>query len=745
MFARLGGFTFRRRGWVLLAAIVLTALAGAFGPGVADEVKTGGFGDPGSESFGAQEALEDAYGRTAADVVVVWGRADLPATDPAFATEVTAMLAGVPDEAVLRVVHPWTPGLPAEMQAGLLGSDGHSAMAVLSMNGDGEDERRVAYEGIVAALTAPAPWTTDIAGGVGVNEEMQHLAERDIIRAELFAMPVLLILLVLIFGSAVAASLPVGTGVLAILGAMGVLRLITLVTDVSTFALNVTTILGLGLAIDYALFIVSRFREELQQNDDVATAVSRTVATAGRTVAFSGLTVLIAFAGLLFFPQMFLRSMGLGGMAVVLLDMVLALTLLPAVLSILGRRVDAGRMRGGVLARRLPAGLTGMIARRARSAGTERGGWARVARLVLRRPGEVALGATLLLAFLALPALDLHPGQTDIRDMPASAQTRQAVDRIDALFPGNQSAPIDVVVTGRPAADALDAWVVELAAVPDVTDVRLAEVPAEVTHLAVSTEGAVDSPGTRDLVADIRALAPPDGADEVFVGGAAAWNVDNISAIVRTLPATLGFVAGVTLILLFAALGSVVLPLKAVAMNVLSLGATAGVLTWGFGQGHLAGLLDFTGAGRIDPSNIVLIALMAFGLAMDYELFLLSRIREEHLLGADQATAIATGMQRSGRTITNAALLLCVVLAAMATSGLTFLKLIGVGLALAVALDATLVRALLVPATMRLLGRANWWLPAPLARLHRRIGFSEEEVAPAPLVVPERELVGSRA
>lgn len=735
MFARLGEFTHRRRGWVLLAAAALMALAGAFGPGVAEEVKTGGFADPGSESFQAESELEAAYGRTAADVVVVWGREDIATTDPAFEAGVTAMLAAVPEDAVLRVIHPWTPGLPAEGRAGLLGSDGHTAMAVLSISGEGDDDRRVAYEGIVEGLTAPAPWTTEIAGGVAVNEEMQHLAERDIARAEMFAMPVLLILLVVIFGSAMAATLPVAIGGLAILGAMGVLRLLTLVTDVSTFALNVTTILGLGLAIDYALFIVSRFREELHRSDDVASAVSRTVATAGRTVAFSGVTVLIAFAGLLLFPQMFLRSMGLGGMAVVLLDMVLALTLLPALLAILGRRVDAGR---------LPRSLTGLVARRSPSTGWEEpGGWARLARTVLRRPGTVALGATFLLALLALPALDLHLGQTDIRDMPASAGTRQATDRIDALLPGTQSAPIDVVVVGEPAPVDLDAWIAGLATTPGVTDVRLADITGEVTHLTVSTGGAVDSVATRDLVADIRALAPPDGA-EVLVGGPAAWNVDNIAAIMRTLPATLGFVAGVSLILLFVALGSVVLPLKAVAMNVLSLGATAGVLTWGFGQGHLTGLLDFTGTGRIDPSTIVLIALAAFGLSMDYELFLLSRIREEHLQGADQSTAIATGMQRSGRTITNAALLLVVVLAAMATSGVTFLKLIGAGLALAVALDATVVRALLVPATMRLLGRANWWLPAPLARLHRRIGLPEDD-AEVPVAAPERELVGSRA
>jgi len=747
MFAGLGRFTHRRRSWVLLAALLLTVVAGLLGPAVSAEVKTGGFADPGSESSRAATALEGAYGRTAADVVVVWENPDLASTDPAFAAELTGLLSALPSDALARVVHPWAPGLPDEARASLLGRDGHSAMAVISLTGADDDKRRQTYERIAGDLLAPAPWQTDVAGTVAINEEMQHLAENDIMRAEVVAMPVLLALMILIFGSVVAASLPVTIGVLAILGAMGVLRAITLVTDVSTFALNVTTILGLGLAIDYSLFMVSRFREELRQTDDVGAAVARTVATAGRTVAFSGLTVLIAFAGLLFFPQMFLRSMGLGGMAVVLLDMVLALTLLPALLSLLGRRVDTGR---------LPAGALGLLTRRAQRGRTRpearrrtEGGWARLARLVLRRPAAVALGATLLLAFLALPALDLRTGQTDARDLPATAQTRQAMDRIESAFPRSQEVQLDVVVDAGLAPAALQSFTARLAALPGVTGVQLAAEPRGVTYLAVTTDGAVDAPATRDLVADIRALDPPDGATEVLVGGAAAWNVDNVDAIVRTLPVTLGFVAGVSLLLLFAALGSVVLPLKAVLMNVLSLGATVGVLVWGFAQGHLVSLLGFQETGRIDPANIVLIALMAFGLAMDYELFLLSRIREEHLRGSDPSTAIATGLQRSGRTITSAALLLVVVLAAMGTSGLTFLKLIGLGLAFAVAIDATVVRALLVPATMKLLGRANWWLPAPLARLHAWIGLrdGEEDVQhpePDRTPQPDRELVGTR-
>lgn len=718
MFVALGRLAHDRRRWVLAVVALLTVLAAAYGPGVADAVRGGGFQDPDSESARAATAVEDALDRARADVVVLWEHPTLAAQDPAVAAELAALAEALPADAVESVVHPWTPGLPEAVAAGLVGADGRTVMAVVTLAGADEDARTASFEEVQEALAAPGPWTTHLAGPVPAMADLQHRAEQDIVRAEMLAMPVLFVLMVLIFGSLTAALLPVVVGVVAILGAMGLLRVLTLATDVSTFALNVTTILGLGLAIDYALFMVSRFREELARGADVDAAVRRTVTTAGRTVAFSGLTVLIAFAGLLFFPQMFLRSMGLGGMAVVLLDMVLALTLLPALLAVLGRRVDAGRLR-------LPAAL-----RRTPRPASD-GGWARLARGVLRRPGAVALGATALLAVVALPALDLRAGTSDVRDLPASSAPRQAADALAAQFPAADRVGLDVVVRGDVEDAALAEWVGTLEDLPGVTAAAVegqgTSGGRSATVVAVTTEGVVDSPATQDLVAAVRGLAPPVGADGVLVGGQPAVTVDSVAAIARTLPTTIGFVAGVTLVLLFLALGSVLLPLKAVLMNVLSLGATVGAVVWAFDQGHLAGLLGFTETGRLDPSNLVLIGVIAFGLAMDYELFLLSRVREEHLRGADPSASIAAGLQRSGRTITSAALLLVVVLAAMATSGITFLQLIGLGLAFAVAVDATVVRAMLVPATVRLLGRAAWWLPGPLARLHRAAGLSEGE------------------
>lgn len=728
MFARLGQLTHRRRWWVLGAAAVLTVIAGALGPAVSGAVRGGGFEDPSAESSRAAAIADEAFGRTDGDVVVLWSNDELDVDDPAFAQQVTSMLDALPTDAVARVLHPWAPGMPAGAGVGLLGDDGRTAMAVISLRGADDDERSDAYDQIADRLTAPAPWQTHVTGAVPLRDALQHAAEDDIARAEMVAMPVLLVLMALIFGSLTAAALPVTIGVVAILGAMGLLRALTLVTDVSTFALNVTTILGLGLAIDYALFMVSRFREELRADGgtaDVGTAVARTVATAGRTVAFSGLTVLISFAGLLFFPQMFLRSMGLGGMAVVLLDVVLALTLLPALLAVLGRRVEAGR---------LPEGLTRrLFAQRVSVPGAppRTGGWERFARVVLRRPGGVAVGATLLLVLLALPALGLQPGTSDERDLPESAAARLAVEVMEDRFPAAPTPALDVVVQGPVDGPALASYVERIASLPGVTGAVVSGAVTDggttTTRLAVGTSGSPEDQAARDTVRSVRDLTPPDGATEVLVGGPAATAADSVTAITSTLPRTLPFVAGVTMVLLFLALGSVVLPLKAVLMNVVSLGATFGAIGWAFGQGHLSGLLGFTETGYVEPSNLVLVAVISFGLAMDYELFLLSRIREEHLRGAGRVDSIATGLERSGRTITSAALLLVVVLVAMGTSGVTFLKVIGLGLAFAVAVDATVVRALLVPATMALLGPANWWLPRPLARFHARFGLSEDE------------------
>jgi uncharacterized membrane protein YdfJ with MMPL/SSD domain len=716
MFASLGRFAHRHRWRIVIAAVLLAIGAALWGPGVSEAVKAGGFDVPNADSARAEAALTDSFGRTSADVLVIYRNGELTVDDPAFATGLEELLTALPADSVVRVVHPWSLGVTGDLHNALLGADGRSALVALTIAGSDVNARTQAFTSVQGALAAPPPWQIQIGGPLAVSAEMTHGAESDIAAAESFAMPALLALLVLIFGSLVAAALPVAMGAVAILGAMALLRLLTLATDLSTFALNVTTILGLGLAIDYSLFVVSRFREELRHTDDVEAAISTTVATAGRTVAYSGLTVLIAFAGMLLFPQMFLRSMGLGGMAVVVLDMLLAITLLPALLSLLGRRVDAGR---------LPRGLTSRLAGRRRAVREPGAGWLRFARVVLRRPGMVALATTAVLGLVALPALGLHAGFTDVRDLPVTADARRATAAVEAQFPrGGGQVTLDVVVTGQPDPASLDAYLATLTALPAVTGAHVVAANEKATQLAVTTGGAPDAAATFELVRDLRRVPSPTGHG-ALVGGAAAVSADSITAITDTLPWTLLVVGGATMALLFLALGSVVLPVKAVVMNVLSLGATAGFLWWGFGEAHLAHALGFTAAGRIDPSNLVLIGIVAFGLAMDYELFLLSRVREAHLSGHAPAEAIAVGLQRSGRTITSAALLLVVVLVAMGASGITFLKVIGLGLAFAVALDAVVVRSLLVPAMVALLGRSVWWLPRPLARLHARLSLSD--------------------
>ncbi len=740
MVATLGRLTYDRRRLVLALAGLFAVLAAVFGPPVGNEVSTGGFDDPAAESSRAAAALTEAFGPNADDVLVVYRDAGLTTDDPAYAAQLGEVLARIPADDVAQVVQPFTPGLPDAVRASLIGADGHTVLVALGLTATDSQAGIATYLDLRDELTAPTGWTTSFAGEYPVYSEMQERAEQDIARAEMLAMPVLLVLMALIFGSLVAALLPVAVGGVAIVGAMLLLRGVAQVTDVSTFAVNVATILGLGLAIDYSLFVVSRFREELARHGDVRRAVARTVATAGRTVAFSGLTVAIAFGGLLFFPQMFMRSMGLGGIAVVLVDVTLALTLLPALLAVLGRRVDAGR---------LPRSLTARLTARRRATDGAAHGWARLAAFVLRRPALVTAGATALLAVLAVPALGLVSGESDVADLPTSSEARQADAQLRDQFGHMGATTLDVVVRGDVGPGDLAGFVGALDALPHATAVDVARQADGVTHLQVRTDGTPAAPTTADLVHAVRDLPGPAGA-EVLVGGAGTAGVDSLASILRVLPWTLLFVAGVTLVLLFAALGSVVLPVKAVVMNVLSLGATLGVVAWGFSDGHLAGALDFTVTGKVEAANLVLIGLIAFGLAMDYELFLLSRVREERLAGADDTTAIARGLTRSGRTITSAALLLVVVLVAMVTGSVTFIKLIGAGLAFAVALDATVVRALLVPAVMRLLGRAAWWLPAPLARLHARIAVSEgdpdvagaamDDAAPA---VP-RDLVGAR-
>ena len=698
MFESLGLFVHRRRRWVIAGALVLIAFASVWGTQVFGALKSGGFDDPSSDSSRAITIINERIGPADGELVVLYQSASMTVDDPAFRSAVTGTLAKLPRSDVAGAGTYWN-----THSAGLVSKDRHATYASIRLNGSGLGARQAAYERIKDDLAAPG--LTSLRGGpIAVNGQLNEQTAKGLARAEMISTPILLILLVIIFGSLVSALLPLTIGGVAILGAFTALRVLTSFTDVSTFAINIVTMLGLGLAIDYALFIVTRYREELGRTDSAGEALARTMATAGRTVAFSGITVAIALGGLLFFPQMFLRSMGLGGMAVVLVDMLAALTILPALLALLGKRVDALRL----------------VRRRAPS--PDRGAWFRLAHSVMRRPVLYAVGVTAVLLALGAPFLGIRFGSVDVRSLPPGAEGRTVSATLDRDFAHGTLSPIDVVVAGNVARPDLDAYLGRLRATKGVSSADVVGTGNGAVHVAVRTPADPQSRDARDVVNRIRSLDAPTRA---YVGGETAQLSDLLSSLGRVLPWTALFVGVVSFALLFAALGSIVLPLKALLMNVLSLSAAFGVMVWGFQDGHLAGVLGFTSTGTVEASQPVLILAVAFGLSMDYELFLLSRIREEWNRTGDNTAAVATGLQRTGAIITNAALLLAVVIGAFTTSGIMFIKLIGVGLLAAVVVDATLVRGMLVPATMRLLGRANWWLPKPLRRLHTRIELSE--------------------
>lgn len=718
LFERLGHLVYHRRRAVLALTGLFVAVAVAWGTGVFGSLADGGFEDPDAESSVAAEVIDETFGHVTGDVVVVYraepgtfgGGGDGGETGGAPVEEA---LSSLPASAVTSVTSYWSTGGAPDF----VSDDGSMTFATLALAGADDAEREEAYLGVADAMVVPGV-DTFRGGEVPTFVDINAQIEQDLARAELLSFPILLLLLVVVFGSLAAASLPLAVGGISILGAFTLLNVATQFADVSVFAINIVTLLGLGLAIDYALFVVSRFREELAAGFSVEDAVARTMATAGRTVAISGLTVAVSLGALLLFPMNFLQSMGLGGIAAVVVAMVAALTTLPALLGVLGHRVDSLRLPW----------------RRGKAVGTAsgEGAWARLARWVMRRPLIVTAVTVTVLAVLGAPFFQVAFGGVDARVLPADAESRVASDLLAEEFPSASSAPIDVLVEGVDQGS-LESATQTLADVPGVTGVAVtaAEGDAAIVSLAYAGESSEDS--AQQVVADVRDLAPDLAPGvEVSVTGETARLVDLMAGIGDRLPWAIGYIVVVTFLLLFLAFGSVVLPIKAIVMNVLSLSATFGVLVWGFQQGNLEGLLGFTSTGTLEATQPVLMFAMVFGLSMDYEVFLLSRIREEWDRTGDNTLAVSRGLQQTGRIITSAALLFVVVAGSFATSGISFIQMIGVGLAVAVVIDATIVRAFLVPATMRLLGRWNWWAPAPMLRLWERYGIREVSELPAP-------------
>jgi RND superfamily putative drug exporter len=725
MLTRLGRFAVRRRVLILVATIGSLLGAGAVGGGVIDTLSTGGFSDPDAPSARADALLEERFGTGSPNIVLlVTARGGSVDAAPVarHGAELTRELGGQPG--VEQAVSYWTLGAPPPLRS----VQGDQALVLARIAGD-DDQVRDRIEELSARLTrTDALVTVAVGGEAEVFRQVGGQVEEDLRRSESITLPVVLILLVLVFGSVVAAGLPLGVGIVSILGTLLVLRILASLTDVSLFSLNLTTAMGIGLGIDYALFIVSRFREELRAGRTTEAAVVRTVETAGRTVLFSALTVAASLAALLVFPLFFLRSFAYAGIAVVALAATAAVVSLPALLAVLGPRVDKF-----VLWRRAP-----------RNAGE--GMWHRIAMVVMRRPWRVALSIGAVLLALGVPFLGVSFGLPDDRALPSDATSRVVQDQLRRNFASQESAPISVVAgeagpagTSRDAA--IDEYAMSLSRLDDVARVDAVSgsyaggrrVAAPNTASArFATDGgtwlsvvpAVE-PISAEAEALVRQVRASDAPFDVLVGGPSAQLVDTKHSIFSRVPLAGAIIAVVTLLTLFLMTGSLLVPIKAIVLNLLSLTATFGAMVWIFQDGHLSGLLGFTPTGTLDVATPILMFCIAFGLSMDYEVFLLSRIKEEYDATGDNVSSVAIGLERTGRIVTAAAALLAVVFAAFATSGISFIKLFGVGLTLAVVMDATLIRGALVPAFMRLAGRANWWAPRPLRRFHQRFGFSE--------------------
>jgi len=720
---RLARLLLTRARFVLLAAVALVAVSAVWGLGVFGHLDQGGFDDHSTDAAKELAREQALFGNRNADVIAIYRSSDHVVTDPAFRREVQQTLAGLPAGTTTSVTTYWQSHDPS-----LVSTDRHATQVLVSLAGKDQPEVSANDDRVVPVLQA-SDLHTQIAGQWAVYRDVNTTVSADLARAEAVSMPVVLVLSLLIFGSVVAALMPVMVGGIAVIGALAVVRLLTTVTEVSVFSVNVISLLGMGLAIDYALFVISRYREELARGQSPADALRATMQTAGRTVLFSALTVAGALVSLLIFPQDFLRSLGYGGIAAVVVAAGAALTVLPAVLFLLGRRIDAL----SVPWHRLPW-------RRGRTVAvdSDHGAWAHLAHAVMRRPAVVMVVIVGGLLLLASPFLGVKWGSVDYRVLPPSTPSHVAATTLARDFGGEKSTANLLLETNDRRA--VSSYSSRVGDVPGVLAVQPVAQRPGATLLHAVWSGNSQTQASQDVVKGIRAVPGPSG-EHVLVGGPSADTVDLLGSIGRHLPWMAATIAVVMLVLLFLAFGSLVLPLKAIAMNLLSISASFGVITWIFADGHLEGLLGHRSNGFLDATQPIFMLAVLVGLSMDYEVFLLSRVREQWDATGDNTLSVATGVQKTGRIITSAALLLAVVIGAFSLSGITFMKMIGIGMLVALLVDATIVRALLVPATMRLLGRWNWWAPAVLQRFWSRHGVHETPVAEVPDEVPDREPV----
>lgn len=737
MFTTLGRLIVRRRRTILVASLVGLVVAIVLGVGVFARLATGGFTDPHAESTRAIERLEDEFDTGPADVVAIVTAESGDVDDPdvaAVGSELTRRFAAI--EGFDNVVSYWSLGSAPPLRS----DDGQRALILMRLPADTADADNVELvHDVISDLDDrdQSRVAVDVAGRDAVSAGIGETIEGDLARAEAIAVPITLLLLLVVFGSVVAAGLPLLVGTVAVFGAFFVLWVITLFTEVSVFSINLITALGLGLAIDYSLFIVSRFREERGNGSTVDDAVVRTVETAGRTIAFSAITVAISLSALLIFPLYFLRSFAYGGIGVLIVAMIVSVVALPALLAVLGPRVDALR-----------------IGKRATTSRASSGGglWHRIATTVMRRPAPIAVAGIVILVGVGIPFLNVQWGTPDDRVLPETHEVRVASDILRGDFASAETRAFPIVATGNVDATTTADYATALSMIDGVARVdastgryvagdNVAPDDPDLARYApdASASGATTwfnivpsvepiSPDAETMIADIRSADTP--FDDTLVGGSSAAFVDGNDAIFERVPIAIALIAAATFVLLFLMFGSILVPLKAIVLNTLSLTAVFGFMVWVFQEGNGADLLGFTPTGLTDTAMPILMFCVAFGLSMDYEVFLLSRIKEEYDRSGDNDHAVAAGLEKTGRLVTAAALLLSITFFAFATSDVTFIKMFGLGLAIAVLVDAFIVRSTLVPALMKLAGERNWWAPPPLRRLHDRIGISEASPTP---------------
>jgi RND superfamily putative drug exporter len=731
MFTAIGRFAATRARWILVVALLASIAAGAVGFTVFSKLKPDGFADPAAESSKVQAVIDEEFGGQV-DVVAMVAARSGTVDDAAVSEQATALADKIADDpAVSEAVSYWGTRAPS-----LRAEDGRSALIAIKLVDDDLTATEEFTDKYADSDTSAIDLT--FGGPKMMSVDSRSQVGKDLAVAESIAVPIILILLVFAFGSLVAASLPLLIGAVTVFGTFAALSGIASATDVSIYSINLTTALSLGLAVDYALLMVSRFREELSTGRSIEDAVVRTVQTAGRTIVFSGLTVAVALAVLTVFPLFFLRSFAYAGIGVVLIAMLTSVVVLPALLKVLGYRVNAGRLRW---MKKSPSAVSPF--------------WRRVATVVTARPLLCALPVIALLVFGATPLLKSEFGTPDDRVLPASTQTRTVGDTLRAEFPDDSSRAIQVIVPGGASPAEVAGYAGWLSALPDVARVessagaylggtKRGTSPAdatmgkpEVQRFAVITQDEARSTGAQELVRTIRAAAGPTGV-EPQVGGPAAVLLDSKHAIGSRLPLTAGLIALSTFILLFLFTGSVLQPIRALVFNVLGLSATIGVMVLIFQEGWLSDFLGFTPL-PLDTSMLMLLFCIAFGLSMDYEVFVLSRIKEGHDHGLDRRAAVVDGLSHTGRIVSTAAVLIAVNFFAFGTGGVSFLQMFGLGAGLAIVIDATLIRGVLVPAGMRLLGKAAWWSPRPLRRLHDRIGLSESAPPEPPAPVAAKK------